>query len=256
MISWTNIYVSGLFSLSEALYYNWTIPCQVPTIHFNSFKVKIRVDVTCTRWIYPLVLLAPMFLKNTVRFFLILTKITQIQCLFPTVSVCMCFNAEARLTVCVCVSFESRICMYVKNINNCMSDQLYQSSIDFPVSFLCWLSYWFLSAVNAHKSMLRLMIATNNSRRSFQLKGLINDVLIPTICMIFLARALSMRQNSSNCRTLHLSWQWMRCFPLIKCAMFKIQSESHWRVNWRDSMGRLQLWLKSAYKMVLKHTLC
>ena len=60
------------------------------------------------------------------------------------------------------------------------------SSVNYSVPFLCQLSYYFLPAVNAHKTVLlkivmRFRIETNNSRRSFHpwKKESIDDVVIP-----------------------------------------------------------------------------
>ncbi|WMV31625.1 hypothetical protein MTR67_025010 [Solanum verrucosum] len=131
-----------------------------------------------------------------------------------TVCVCMCdqlymyvcvFIAEAGLTVCVCLCFESRswiecsqiyVAQNGHEIQDCYQQVTEASTpgrrdrlmmcVDFPVPFLGQLSYYFLPAVNAHKSILlkmvmRFRIATNNSRRSFHSwkKGSMDDVLIP-----------------------------------------------------------------------------
>ncbi|KAK6790389.1 hypothetical protein RDI58_014189 [Solanum bulbocastanum] len=101
-----------------------------------------------------------------------LTEIAQIQYIILTVCVCMCY----QLYMYVCVLKAEVGCMW----------KPYLSSVDFSVPFLCQLSYYFLPAVNAHKSMLlkmvmRFRIATDNSDRSFHSwkKGSIDDVVIP-----------------------------------------------------------------------------
>ena len=109
----------------------------------------------------------------------------QIQYISLTVCVCVCMCDQLYMYVCVFVAEAGLTVCVLKAEVGCMW-KLYLSSVDFSAPFLCQLSYYYLPAVNAHKSILlkmfmRFRIETNNSRRSFHSckKRSIDDVLIP-----------------------------------------------------------------------------
>uniref|UniRef100_A0A3Q7GN12 APO domain-containing protein n=1 Tax=Solanum lycopersicum TaxID=4081 RepID=A0A3Q7GN12_SOLLC len=94
------------------------------------------------------------------------------------------YRCLSTLLLIVCRNSGLTVCVLKAEVG-CMW-KLYLSSVDFSAPFLCQLSYYYLPAVNAHKSILlkmfmRFRIETNNSRRSFHSckKRSIDDVLIP-----------------------------------------------------------------------------